>query len=113
VSASDDRGARSADLEADIRQRLSKLAPISLDLDDESARHAGHSGAGGGAHYRAGGGAHYRLRIVSAAFSGQGSLARHRIVHAALGDLMAGRIHALSLTTLSPEEPSATDSIAT
>lgn len=105
MSASDDRGARSADLEADIRQRLSKLAPISLDLDDESARHAGHSGAGGGAHYR--------LRIVSAAFSGQGSLARHRIVHAALGDLMAGRIHALSLTTLSPEEPSATDSIAT
>ncbi|HMV05021.1 MAG TPA: BolA family protein [Accumulibacter sp.] len=105
MSASDDRGARSADLEADIRQRLSKLAPISLDLYDDSARHAGHSGAGGGAHYR--------LRIVSAAFAGQGSLARHRIVHAALADLLAGRLHALSLTTLSPEEHSAMASIAT
>ena len=83
------------DTEALLRERLAVLEPLSIDIDDESARHAGHAGAQGGGHYR--------LRIVSAAFTGKTPLARHRLVHDALGELMRGRIHALSITAIAPE----------
>lgn len=53
-------------------------------------------------------GVHFEARIVSAAFRDQRPLARHRLVYGALGDLMGGAIHALSLTTLTPEEAGAT-----
>ncbi len=82
--------------EALLRERLSRLEPLAIDLVDESARHAGHAGAQGGGHYR--------LRIVSAAFIGKTTLARHRLVHDALGELMRGRIHALSIKAIAPEE---------
>lgn len=80
-----------------IRQRLSTLAPTAMELQDESALHAGHAGA------RAGGG-HYRLRIVSAAFSGKNTVARHRLVYEALGDMMKQQIHALAIVARTPEE---------
>lgn len=80
-----------------MRLRLATLEPSDLDIEDESAAHAGHAGV------RSGGG-HYRLTIVSPRFSGLNSLARHRSIYAALGDLMPGRIHALSITALAPEE---------
>ena len=89
----------SADVVGLIRQRLAALAPTRLELIDDSARHAGHAGA------RSGGG-HYRLLIVAAAFAGQTRLRRHRLVHAALGELMRDRIHALSVQALSPQEAS-------
>ncbi len=88
-----------------IHQRLAALAPNRLEVIDDSARHAGHAGARGG-------GGHYRLLIVSDAFAGLGRLARHRLVHAALGDLMHTRIHALSIQALTPAEYSATTSVA-
>lgn len=88
-----------------IHQRLAALLPNRLQVIDDSARHAGHAGAKGG-------GGHYRLLIVSDAFAGLGRLARHRLVHAALGDLMHTRIHALSIQALTPAEYSATASIA-
>ncbi|HRH80012.1 MAG TPA: BolA family protein [Thiobacillaceae bacterium] len=80
-----------------MRQRLAALEPQDLHIEDESAAHAGHAGA------RSGGG-HYRLTIVSPRFAGMNSLARHRSIYAALGDLMQGSIHALSITALSPDE---------
>lgn len=80
-----------------MRQRLAALAPQDLNIDDESEAHAGHAGA------RSGGG-HYRLTIVSSQFTGLNSVARHRSIYAALGDLMGTRIHALSITALTPEE---------
>lgn len=80
-----------------MRQRLAPLDPIDLAIEDESAAHAGHAGA------RAGGG-HYRLTIVSRHFAGLNSVARHRSIYAALGDLMSNRIHALAITALAPEE---------
>lgn len=80
-----------------LRERLAPLAPLALELIDDSAKHAGHAGARNG-------GGHYRLRIVSAAFTGQGTLARHRQVLDALGDLMHERIHALSIKPIAPEE---------
>ena len=80
-----------------IRERLQALQPLLIDLVDESALHAGHEGA------RSGGG-HYRLRLVSGQFKGLAKVARHRLVYAALSELMQREIHALSLTLLSPEE---------
>lgn len=79
-----------------MRDRLAVLAPQSLRIIDDSAAHAGHAGAGGGGHYR--------LHIVSPQFAGQRSLQRHRLVHDALGDLLKTQIHALSLTTATPDE---------
>lgn len=83
---------------AQIRQRLSSLEPVALELVDESAKHAGHAGAAPG------GETHWRLSIVSPRFAGQGTVARHRMVYAALGSLMQHPIHALAITARSPEE---------
>ena len=73
------------------------MAPESLELEDESALHAGHAGAKSG-------GGHYRMTIVSKQFAGLDSVARHRVVYQALGKLMGSRIHALSITAFTPEE---------
>lgn len=92
-----------SDLDAAIRSRLAALEPEALELRDESAAHAGHAGA------RDGGG-HFRLTIVSPRFRGQNTLARHRLVYAALGPLMQREIHALAIRALAPEERAATAS---
>lgn len=84
-------------VEAKMRERLASLAPLDLQIEDQSAAHAGHAGA-------AGGGGHFRLRIVSAAFAGVGTLARHRIVYGALGDMMQRDVHALSIAAAAPDE---------
>lgn len=84
-----------------IREKLAAaLAPLELSVEDESARHAGHSGA------RPGGETHFNVRIVSAAFDGMNRVERQRRVHAVLADELSGRVHALALTTLSPAEAS-------
>lgn len=80
-----------------MRERLAALAPESLQIEDESALHAGHEGAKGG-------GGHYRMTIVSAQFAGLNAVARHRVVYQALGDLMGKTIHALSINAFTPEE---------
>ena len=81
-----------------IRERLAALEPLALDLVDESAQHAGHSGA------RPDGGTHWRLAIVSPRFAGKPTVARHRMVYEALGELMQDPIHALAISARSPEE---------
>lgn len=74
-----------------LEERLrSALAPDSLEIIDESAAHAGHAGA------REGG--HFTVRIVSAAFAGKTLIQRHRLIYAALVDLMRRDIHALSIS---------------
>ena len=83
----------------EIRARLtSALAPEHLEIEDESAHHAGHAGA------RPGGESHFRALVVAARFEGKGRVERQRMVYAALGDLMSGPIHALAMQTLTPEE---------
>lgn len=84
-------------IESQMRERLNKLAPFDLRIEDRSAAHAGHVGA-------AKGGGHFHVRIVSAAFSGVSALTRHRIVYEALGDMMQRDIHALSITAAAPDE---------
>ena len=81
-----------------IRERLATLQPVSLDVVDESEQHHGHSG------WREGGETHWRLAIVSPRFSGKPTVARHRMVYQALGELMQHPIHALAITARSPEE---------
>ena len=80
-----------------LRERLAALQPLEIEIEDDSHRHAGHAGA------RDGGG-HYNLRIVSAAFAGKGTVARHRLVYEAAGDLMRGPVHALAIRALAPGE---------
>jgi BolA protein len=82
-----------------LREKLvAAFAPLALAIEDESARHAGHSGA------REGGESHFRVRIVSAAFAGLSRVERQRLVYAAVAAEIAGGLHALALTTLTPEE---------
>jgi len=83
---------------ARIRERLAALEPVNLELVDESAQHAGHAGA------QPGGNTHWRLTIVSPRFAGQPTLARHRMIYQALGELMQNPIHALTITARAPEE---------
>ena len=83
---------------ARIRERLAALEPLDVELVDESSQHAGHAGS------RPGGGTHWRLSIVSPRFAGQSTLARHRMVYQALGELMQNPIHALAITARAPEE---------
>lgn len=85
----------------EIRARLAVLQPESLELEDESERHRGHAG------YAPGGGTHWRLVIVAPSFTGQSTLARHRLVYQALGDLMQHPIHALAISARAPGEPGA------
>ncbi|BCO30328.1 BolA family transcriptional regulator [Thiohalobacter sp. COW1] len=81
-----------------IRERLTAaLQPEDLEIQDDSARHAGHEGAKGG-------GGHFNVRIVSPAFAGRNLLERHRMVYDALGDAMHSEIHALSIQAKTPEE---------
>ncbi len=80
-----------------IRARLATLAPLELVVEDESHHHVGHAGARDGR-------GHFRVQIVSAAFAGLAPLARHRVVYAALGELMQTDIHALSIQARSPNE---------
>ncbi len=81
-----------------IKDRLARIHPISIDIFDDSASHAGHAGV------QETGGGHYELSIVSETFSGKSTIQRHRIIYECLSDLMPGAIHALSIQAFAPEE---------
>ena len=83
-----------------IQQKLTVLQPSLLQIQDDSALHAGHEGAKGG-------GGHYSLTIVSPQFSGKNTLARHRLIYTALGSMMQQQIHALAIRAYAPEESGA------
>ena len=88
---------------ADIREKLTTaFTPLALEVEDQSARHAGHAGATRTDGSR--GETHFHVRLVSAAFQGVSRVERQRRVHAALKDELAGPVHALSLTLLAPQE---------
>jgi BolA protein len=80
-----------------LRARLeARFAPLELVIEDESRFHAGHAGAAGGQ-------GHYRVRIVAEAFRGVAPMARHRLVYAAVGDMMQSDIHALAIDAFPPQ----------
>jgi BolA protein len=80
-----------------LRSRLADLAPMALEIQDDSAAHVGHAGAASGA-------GHFSLLIVSEAFNGVPRLQRHQVVMAKVADLLPHPIHALSIRALAPEE---------
>jgi BolA family transcriptional regulator, general stress-responsive regulator len=89
-STNDDRITR-------IRDALASLAPVRLEVIDDSHKHAGHEGARDGR-------GHFSVVVVSDAFAGKLPLARHRMVYAAVGNLMETDIHALAVKALTPGE---------
>lgn len=79
-----------------LRQRLELgFSPLQLEIRDDGAQHIGHAHEGGG---------HFSVRIVAPAFAAKRPLERHRMIYAALGNLLQTDIHALSITALAPEE---------
>jgi BolA protein len=80
-----------------IRQLLNaQLAPVSLEIRDDSAQHAGHAGA------REGG--HFSVVVVSEQFAGRTRIQRHQLVYDAVSTLMRTDIHALSIQARTPQE---------
>ncbi|MEM9302089.1 MAG: BolA/IbaG family iron-sulfur metabolism protein [Pseudomonadota bacterium] len=59
---------------------------------------------GANADVRGDDGVHFEARVVAPQFEGKRTLQRHRLVYGTLGDRMGGEIHALSLTTVTPDE---------
>lgn len=82
-----------------LTARLQGLEPEHLKVTDESHHHAGHVGAADGR-------GHFSVLVVSKRFEDVDTLRRHRMVYAAVGDMMLTDVHALSIHALAPGEPS-------
>lgn len=83
----------------EIAARLTTaLSPSQLHVINDSAKHHGHAGDDGS------GESHFTVVIESAAFAGQNRVARQRLVNKALGDLMAGTVHAMAIKATAPGE---------
>ena len=79
--------------------------PATLELRDDSQKHANHAHVMARAGTAAGvGETHFWLKIVSPAFRGKSRLDRHRMVNGLLADELAGAVHALALEARTPEE---------
>ena len=81
-----------------LRRLNSSLSPTRVDLVDVSEAHRGHGG------HNPAGESHFTLHIESPAFAGKSRVERQRLVHAALGDLLDERVHALSIRASAPGE---------
>ncbi|HEY1071739.1 BolA family protein [Brevundimonas sp.] len=87
-----------------IREKLTAaFAPLRIELEDDSWKHAGHHHEGG-MDGKDGGESHFQLMIVSDVFEGQGRVARQRAVNAVLKDELSGPVHALSIRALTVGE---------
>jgi len=80
----------------ELKKRLEKLEPISINIEDDSALHKGHQGNGGGGHFT--------LFIKSAHFNDLSLVARHRMIYQLLNDLMPNKVHALSIKAYASNE---------
>jgi BolA protein len=87
----------SEERKSQIHQKLTQtFAPLALDIIDDSAKHRGHSGHGGAGHFS--------VRIIATTFAGHTLVKRHRLVYAALQELIGPEIHALSIEARTPDE---------
>lgn len=71
------------------------LSPTQLTVEDEGHLHIGHEGAKTGR-------GHFHIAIASSQFDGKPSIACHRLIYSALGDLMESDIHAVRISILPP-----------
>ena len=80
----------------EIKIKLEALKPIRLEIQDDSALHAGHKGNGGGGHFT--------LTIKSQAFNGLSQVARHRQIYQLLAEYIPLKIHALCIQAIASDE---------
>ncbi len=86
-------------VEETIKQKLTEaFSPQSLDVVNDSHRHAGHAGSPGT------GESHFRVTVVSDKFNGLSRVERHRLVNDALASELSGPVHALAIKALAPED---------
>ena len=86
-------------VEEEIRRKLKlAFAPEALEVVNDSHRHAGHHGSPGT------GESHFTIKVVSGAFEGKSRIERHRMVNQVLAEELAGKIHALAVSALTPAE---------
>jgi len=89
-----------------IRKTLEKeFHPLSLTIEDDSWKHAGHAGA------MEHGGGHFVVRIVSERFADISRIERHRVINEALAPLFGEAIHALQIRAFSPDETAGINTI--
>uniref|UniRef100_A0A8D1UUS0 BolA-like protein 1 n=1 Tax=Sus scrofa TaxID=9823 RepID=A0A8D1UUS0_PIG len=82
-------------VEAAIRMKLEQaLNPEVLELRNESGGHAVPPGSE----------THFRVAVVSSRFEGLSPLQRHRLVHTALSEELAGPVHALAIQARTPAQ---------
>ncbi len=90
---------QSMQIEQTIKDRLTlAFQPVSLQVINDSHRHAGHASSPGT------GESHFSVKVVAPAFAGKSRVERHRMVNAALADLLQGKVHALAIQALAPGE---------
>jgi len=91
-------------VENTIREKLNEaFSPSNLAVENESAKHAGHTGARD--HLgRNTGETHFRVVVVSEKFAGKSLVERHRQINTILKDELAGPVHALAIKALTPDE---------
>ncbi|TGD42414.1 BolA family transcriptional regulator [Pseudotabrizicola sediminis] len=78
-------------VKTEMEQRLiAAFAPQQIEIVNESHMHAGHSGDDGT------GESHFRILLRADSLAALSRVARHRAVHAALGDLNT-RVHSIAL----------------
>jgi BolA protein len=83
-----------------IVEKLTRgLSPLSLQVIDDSHRHAGHGG------HHPEGESHFTVEVVSDAFAGKSRVERHRMVNALLSEELASRVHALAISARAPGDP--------
>ncbi len=84
-----------------VQQEMERLlaeafAPTRLEVINDSAKHAGHSGDDGS------GESHFTVVIEAPAFVDKSRLDRQRMVNKALGDIPGERVHALAIQASAP-----------
>jgi BolA protein len=90
-------------VEDEIKRKLKQaFAPEALEVVNVSHRHAGHRGSPGT------GESHFTIKVVSPVFAGKSRIERHRMVNQVLAEELAGKIHALAITAVAPQERSRT-----
>jgi len=88
-------------VEESIREKLSAaFSPAAIEVVNDSHRHAGHGSSPGT------GESHFSVTVVSPAFAGKSRLERHRMVNEVLAEELSGKVHALAITALAPEDRS-------
>ena len=83
-----------------MKMKLGMLKPVELVIEDESYKHAGHSGMQGSDSIES----HFNVRIIASCFDGMSLVLRHKMVYTLLSAEMNNGIHALSIYAKTPTE---------